>query len=366
MLRFLVLCELWLGCMIDQVVPSKELIIRRLRHSEQLLPTAVAHYRFEVVPSPPSDIERVRQVLKSRNNHSDPRLHCAGEKVVQSLSHSMIWKRKNEKELFEKSRKHSETGQPIKDVKAFDGAVVRAIKFGSGAPLAVLKKPDLPDEWHMQPEWSPFYLVYRRHSEPWSSVIERTKDVEVTNDKIGDIAVIRVSIPTEGDQIIRRDHLFYDQDFRLVRRDRYGFPPHAETAVRLMGREDFRDYRSHLHPSGETVRYPHETLIQYVFGICADGEPAVWCRAVVRVDHLDIAPEIPDSDFVPELPPNAIVKDELVTNANIPSERQQVAWQASTKTGDSSWWTRLAILGGAFIMVSIAVVWYRHRIRRRT
>lgn len=354
-------------CAADQAVPSKAFIVRRLRHSEQLLPSAIAHYRLETVPSTSSDIDRVRQVLNARNDISDPRTHCTSDKIARSLSHSMVWKRKNEKELFEKLRRHTVTGQPIKEIEAFDGAVFRAITVGSAGPQAVLKKPDLPDDWHTRPEWTPFYLVFRRYSEPWSGVIVKSNDVQVTNDKIGDTAVIRVSVKTEGNQIIRRDDLFYDDDFRLVRRDKYGLVPIKESVVRLIERDDFRDFRSHVHPSGETVWFPYETAIQRVFGICPDGEPAIWCRSYVHIDKLEIAPEIPDSDFVPELPPNAIVKDELVTNAVIPVERQQVAWQGPAKTWDmQSWVMRLAVLTGACIIVSITVVWYRRRHRALT
>lgn len=340
----------WLGYVMyakgraGEGLPSRGEVTRHFRHLEGLVEGASARYRFKVLPATRDDMRRIGELLKRRGLVGDPEKSCMNEKRAADASYSMIWKRHGDKEIQEQSMIDANTGQPVKIVTAFDGNALRVIHKGVGGVQAFLRDPEGPASWHQRVDHTPYHLMLRRRNQLWSTVISSSKAVEITADQIRGQSVFRVSVPVDGPAIVRRDDLVFDNSFRLVRRDRVGFVPGQETQERLIERFDFGDYRLFKDKSGESVWYPCVTNLTCAVGVSDDGEPAAWQRAEIALDSLELNPPVVDSEFVPELPANAMLIDEVSGSDVGKLGRAEVVWRPTER--QRSWADRKRWLVG--------------------
>lgn len=341
-----------------------ESVIEGLSRLENQVVSCDALYEIQCLPTQPDMELRIREYLKQNGAESELNGFIYGQRIADKRHAICHWSGKSEKEIFRwldpKIKAERLTG-----VFAFDGLVVRKIGTLDDKPMAWIQTTQ-GAAWGVINRISPFSMIYKDFQIPFSQWVRSSPRVDVQQVQFGGRSATRVSyqmfnVP-DG-----RNELILDEFGRQVRRRCYDkFSRTRDKEPRLCHVYDFTDYREFPRDNGESIWFPMRTLYTYVLGETPQGEPITYFTHDIRIHRIAFNIDIPDSEFVPELPPGVPVQDEVTGLGKVPPPDPVRLWKdgpARPPVRSHIWWWLAGIF--AAVLTVIAAWTIRTRLMSR-
>jgi hypothetical protein len=338
-------------------IPSQKEIAARLEHQERLVRTMKCEYTHVIYPT-----EAAQAVLLAKKYAKNPReakTLTQTADYARRATYSATWWRKGEKERWDETYPNSERTRS----KAFDGNVVRDVereKGRAGASLRRLETSHLRDTVRHQP----FALVYEFCDTPFSVVIRKGSDFFVEPIMLEGQSCHKVFVRNAKKEYCL---LFvFDQQGRMTEWS-YLEPKSSKESPVIRQTHSLLEYQDYADPSGETIWFPRKVHIRYFDPATKNGPAVVWGTETITFRDIRFNVEIPDAQFVIDLPADATVYDDVTGQGILPSGSALPAWENPPLPVRS--WRWLWIGGAAFLVLlalSLTLLAFRRRRAART
>jgi hypothetical protein len=278
-------------------------VIQRLRHDERLVTSAECVLTYDFQPTDDRMIPLIRAHAEKLGVNL--KRYVSSKKFARAQSYVGHWWRQEVKERldkFDSAKELSAPGAVPRSVEAFDGEVMRSYQrinnklYGAIFPST---------RWFNVDRQYPFSFLYEFQNVPYSDLLVRSQDAELTREK-GQTRV-RFTHPDPALPNMKFD-LVFGEDNRLIRRDTID-KMQGDPAPRIYFRYTFSGYRRYPLEKGEAVWFPTQADIDYVLGTADDGTLLVSSHVRMTVDSLKFNHQLADKLFNIEFPPGCRVHD---------------------------------------------------------
>lgn len=343
-------------------LPTRHEVVDLLAGRERQVRAIHSRFQMTIVPRS-ADMEPRLQEIERRRGEAGTYQMPAG--YVQANTYDVEWWGKGQKELWRKTPRRDQVA-----VLAFDGQIIRSLvsegaqRFGRVSTPAVFG-------WNDAMEMSPYNIMYRYHSRPWSENVANSPKVDIAwrqSDGREEIEVIFAE--HRPNETFEKLGFTLDREGRVRTRQYYGALSPKEPAIVLREFVLMGPYKVHKDAFGQSIWFPEYAERHYVAGITESGHPAVWNIERMAVNSIEFNSEVADAMFVPQLPSKWDVIDELSgARVRIPAEKAEGSWRgtvpsAEEKAGSSrgKWWWIMPI-GCASVLL---VYWLAAKAKKNT
>jgi hypothetical protein len=309
-------------------------LVAQLRHQESLVRSAECEFECRRHPTRPEMIRRLRQF--AGKDEKIFQRYLLTEEMARQRSYTVHWWRKGVKERLETRQATAPADRPPV-IKAFDGNVVRTVGQQAGSSKASITTTEKA-HWNSAQRTHPYAFLFEYLDHPFSKLVEKGKDFEYSTVQADGKTLERVRIADPENPAALSFVLFFDSDRRLVERQMWRLR-RAEKVKYIRERMVFENYTAYPEASGDTIWLPHKVHHHYYIEPLPDGSPIEWTWETITIHKIAFNVEIPDALFVPTLPPETQVRDDISGQGNIPvGTVSEKLWLDPPV--DRPWWRR--------------------------
>jgi hypothetical protein len=309
-------------------------------------------YEHTIHPTDAANVALIRS--KYTKNPKRANTLITTVELARKQTYSAKWWRNGEKERYDETYPvwgHTRT-------RAFDGNVVRELGRSGTRTNAGLRKLS-SSFFRNTVRHQPFALVFDLFEEPFFEVIGNGRDYKSESIKVGGESSLRLFVHHRSKpfglnclidstgRLVEWSYLSDDSSF-----DR---PIKHHTCLLL-------DYKGCADPSGEIIWFPQKVQFRY-FDVAKKDDPSIqWGAETITFRDVRFNIDIPDSQFVIDLPADAEIYDDVTGRGTLPAGTPLPAWTNPPQMNRSSTWSWQWIAGGvvlALCLLSLLVILLR-------